>query len=93
MSEKIHDMFEIAEALPTDYKNRPRPADLVAFNLLNQLFPDHADMVSAAEHDEIWLAVTGEELEASSITQEQVNTLVQCGVHWDSCIDCLHMFV
>jgi hypothetical protein len=50
------------------------------------------DMVSAAEHDEIWLDVDCEEL-AKVITEDQVLELTRCGVHYDSGYDALKLFV
>lgn len=93
MSEKIKAMFDKFE---DDYSTAPepeRPWDLCAFNLLNALVPGHMDMVSCAEHDEIWLAVTPEELEAAGVTEEQVLQLVRWGVRYDDCLPSLAMFV
>ncbi len=69
--------------------NRP---DIHAFLLLDKLVPGTTDMVSAAEHDEIWLAVSPEELEKAA-TEEQIVELIRCGVRLDSSTDSLAMFV
>ncbi len=42
-------------------KLHPRP-DMCAFLLLDKLYPGVSDMVSAAEHDKIWLDVDCEKL-------------------------------
>lgn len=67
--------------------------DLHGFLLLAQLCPGTFDMVAAAEHDEITLDPSLEDLAASGITEEQVIELLRCGVRYDSDIDCLRMFV
>lgn len=53
--------------------------DIHAFILLNEIYPNTRDMVSAAEHDIIYLDVSLEDL-ADKITPEQVCDLVRCGV-------------
>jgi hypothetical protein len=68
--------------------NRP---DLCAFLLLDSLVPGTSDMVSAAEHDQIWLDVDLEKL-AAVITREDVDTLRRCGVVCDSETESLFMF-
>lgn len=69
-----------------------RRADLHAFILLDRLVPGPRDMVAAAEHDQIWLDVSLEDLAASAITEEQVVELVRCGVMVDEDTDSLSMF-
>lgn len=59
----------------------PRP-DLAAFLLLHRLVPDTCNMVSYAEHDQIFLDVSLEKL-APVITPDQVRYLVRCGCHMD----------
>jgi len=59
--------------------NRP---DLHAFLLLDELFPRPGmDIVGCAEHDEIWLNVSDEQL--ASLTDEQILELTRCGVRHD----------
>lgn len=60
--------------------------DLNAFLLLERLLPGEGDMISAAEHDEFFLDVDLEEL-AKVATEEDVKTLIRCGVcldEWES---------
>lgn len=71
---------------------RSKRPDLHAFLLLDELTPDTRDMVSSAEHDEIWLDVKIEAL-AEVITEEQFVDLIRCGVRYDSDVDSLAMFV
>jgi len=66
--------------------------DIHAFILLNQLCPGTRDMVSAAEHDEIFLDVEVDEL-SKAATKEQILELVRCGVRYDTSTDSLAMFV
>ena len=71
-------------------KRSQRP-DLHAFLLLDELFP-HAsrDMVCAADHDVIFLDVSGEQVE--TLTDDQILELSRCGVMHDNSNDCLFMF-
>jgi len=70
----------------------PRP-DLCAFLMLADLVPsDSGDIVTAAEHDEIYLAVDCEKL-AAAATSEHIRDLARCGVRYDESLDCLAMFV
>jgi hypothetical protein len=64
--------------------------DLAAFLLLDQLVPGKNDMVSASEHDEFFLSVDVEEV-AKVITEEQIVTLIRCGIRYSS-YDCFCMF-
>ncbi|MEQ8636876.1 hypothetical protein [Gimesia maris] len=58
-------------------KRSQRP-DLHAFLLLDELFPGNRDMVAAAEHDEIYLAIETEQ--AETLTDDQISELIRCGV-------------
>ena len=58
---------------------RSKRADLHAFMLLDELFPDDGDMVAAAEYDIIYLAPDPEEL-AKRATEAQVIELIRCGM-------------
>lgn len=70
-----------------------RRADLHAFNLLDRLVPGETDdMVVGAEHDEIYLAISGEAL-AAAVTPDQIVELIRCGVRYDDGTDSLCMFV
>lgn len=66
--------------------------DLHAFLLLDSLIPSNRSIISASEHDEIYLDIDLDEL-SKVITEEQVIELVRCGVRYDSDYDCLSMFV
>ena len=57
-------------------------ADLCAFLKLDQLVPGKTDMVSNAEHDEIFLEVSPEEL-AKVATEEDIIYLIRCGVNYN----------
>ncbi len=71
-------------------KRSKRP-DLHAFLLLDELFPGDTDLVSAAEHDEIYLDIDSDKLD--DLTDEQIQELVRCGVRFSKEFDCLCMFV
>jgi hypothetical protein len=66
--------------------------DMHAFIMLDRLFPNNVDMVSAAEHDEIWLDVEPDEL-SKVATEEQMIELIRCGVRYNHETDSLAMFV
>lgn len=71
-------------------KLHPRP-DLCAFLLLDSLMPGGRDMVCAAEHDEIYLDADCGML-AGVATEDDVLTLVRCGVRYSEDNECLAMF-
>jgi len=79
----IHERFEQFEGefLKFDrVKNkRSKRPDLHAFIVLDELFPDTRDMVSGAEHDEIFLSVDLGEFHAK-VSDDHILELVRCGV-------------
>lgn len=77
--EKHDDEFLKFERITDKISSRP---DLHAFTLLNRLCQGDEDMVCAAEHDEIFLAVTPDEVCAVA-TEEQLIDLHRCGVRCD----------
>jgi len=73
--------------------------DICAFLMLSEMAPAigrgsgrPVDIVSAAEHDEIFLATDCQQL-ATVATIEFVRDLVRCGVRYSEEYDCLCMFV
>jgi len=75
--EKFDDDFLKFDLIENKMSNR---TDLHAFMMLDKLFPGTGGMVSAAEHDEIYLDVDEDDFEKSDITEYQVRDLVRCGV-------------
>lgn len=72
-------------------KLNSRP-DLCAFLLLDTLAPNPGrDIVSSAEHDQIFLD-TDCEILAHVATEQDILTLARCGVMYDSETDSLSMF-
>lgn len=69
----------------------PRP-DICGFLKLHELVPGTREMVSAAEHDEIYLNVEPDAL-AEVATQDDITYLHRCGVRLDRSTDSLAMFV
>jgi hypothetical protein len=67
-------------------------ADLCAWAILDRLVPGDDDMVSSAEHDEIFLVVEPNEI-ADIATEEDIINLIRCGVRLDTQFDCFAMFV
>lgn len=86
---KLEDESLEFAGIETKLSSRP---DIHAFILLNQLLPGDRDMVSAAEHDQIWLDVDLDAL-AEVATADHIRQLETCGVHYDSSYDALYMFV
>lgn len=87
--DKHEDEFLKFEHVQNKLSNRP---DLHAFLLLDKLVPGNSDMVCSAEHDQIWLDVTPEEL-AAVATEEQIIELCRCGMVYDDELDSLFFFV
>ncbi len=66
--------------------------DLCAFLLLDKLLPNPGrDMVSGAEHDQIFLDADLDKL-AEVATEEDILTLCRCGVFYDDDVESLSMF-
>lgn len=86
--EKHNEEFLRFERVETKFSQRP---DLHAFILLDKIIPDDSDIISASEHDEIYLSVSPEEL-LKEATEEQLIELIRCGVRYDSQTDSLSMF-
>ena len=74
-------------------KTTQRP-DLLALILLDRLLPrcGEEDIICAAEHDQIWLDVDVERLN-EIIADEDLRTLVRCGVRYDEQNDALSLFI
>jgi hypothetical protein len=71
---------------------RARSRDIHAFLLLEELLPEDGCIISAAEHDIIYLDIDADQF-ANVATPEIIQELIACGVHLESDIDCLAMFV
>lgn len=70
-----------------------RRPDICAFVMLDAAVPGKGcDMVSGAEHDEIYLNIDPGKL-AEVATRDLIRDLVRCGVRYSSQFDCLAMFV
>lgn len=66
--------------------------DIHALILLDRLQPNPGrDIISCAEHDIVYLDIDTEKLN-EIITDQQVQELARCGVHYDSDGDGLAMF-
>lgn len=90
--EAVHDEFLMFRNIPEE--ERPCSSeDVCAFVYLDKLFPDekNRDMVSSAEHDEIWLRITEEQI--AMLTDVDILYLTRCGVIHDDEYDGLSMFV
>lgn len=91
MSDNPFDEFEDEWRYYFDSKAGFRK-DLRAFALLDEIVPGTSDIVSCAEHDEIYLSIEPEELFAKA-TKEQLRELVRLGVHYTEGEDSLTMNV
>lgn len=75
--EKHHEEYGKFDCIQKKFTKRP---DLHAFLLLETLLPDNvSDIVSAAEHDEIYLGVELSDL-AEVVKEENIIDLIRCGV-------------
>ena len=72
-------------------KLHARP-DVCAFLLIDKLCPGTEDIVVVAEHDQIFLSADVEDL-AKAATEEDIVTLIRCGVRIDDDNSGLAMFV
>ena len=96
MSESLRERFdryedEFLRFEKVENPRHPRP-DVCAFLILHDLAPDKGDMVSGAEHDEIFIDVSPDALDAAA-SDADILTLVRCGVRLDSYTGSLAMFV
>lgn len=82
---------EFLEFEKVEIKLSKRP-DIHAFILLDQLVPGDADIIAAAEHDEIYLDVEPEQLEKVA-SELQIIDLIRCGVRYDKQTGGFCMFV
>lgn len=87
--EEFESEFLKFERIEVKLNSRP---DLHAFILLNRIIPGTTDMVSAADHDQIYLAVDPDAL-AAVATKDELRDLCRCGVIHDSSVDSLAMHV
>ena len=76
--------------IPNIYRRSDSP-DICAFILLDALAPSGEDIISASEHDIIFLSTKIEDLKKNA-TEEDIIALMQCGIQYDSTYDCLTMF-
>jgi len=70
---------------------RSQRADLHAFLLLDELFPDDSGIVGRAKYNEIWLDPTPSQVEM--LSDAQILELVRCGVRYNDDNKALCMFV
>lgn len=87
--DRHEDEFLKFERVQNKLSKRP---DIHAFMLLDSLVPGKKDLVSAAEHDEIFLDVDVKKL-VKAATSEQLIDLHRCGVRYDEDGSGLCMFV
>lgn len=72
---------------------RSRRKDIHAFILLDELVPSKGDdIVSCAEHDQIWLDTDVQKL-LKVATEEQLIELHRCGVWYSEDVESLSMWV
>lgn len=94
MSLDLEEIFQKHNREFLKFENITNPlhptTDICAFLLLHKLVPSDRDMVSCAGHDEIWLRTDLDKL-AEVATEEDILTLVRCGVRLDD--NSLKMFV
>lgn len=87
--EKHEDEYSKFERIESPAHARP---DICAFLLLARLDESNRDMVAAAERDEIFLAPDPESVFIVA-TEEELLTLIRCGVRYDDELDSFAMYV
>jgi hypothetical protein len=92
----VETLFEIHESEYMKFdrienKLHHRP-DICAFLLLDSIVPNSGDMISAAEHDEIFLDTSCDDF-AERGTEDDVITLLRCGITYSGEYDCFRMMV
>lgn len=93
-TEELEALFEKHDELTWGDASEVGPTkrrDLNGFLLLERLLPGEGDIVCGAEHDEILLDATLEDL-AKVATEEDVMNLIRCGVRLDENRERLTMF-
>ena len=65
--------------------------DLHVFIVLDEWFPGNINIISAAEHDEIYLNISYEAI--CTLTDAQILELCRCGVSYNEEFSSLFMFV
>lgn len=88
----VNDDFLKFERIPESDRPFTSP-DICAFAMLDKRFPAErkSDMVSAAEHDEIWLRIESEQIQ--QLTDDEILYLTRCGVRYEDDTESLAMFV
>lgn len=87
--EDIEAVFNMASNRPTNFLLH----DIDGFIRLKQMgWPALNDILSAAEHDQVWLSIDIDWL-LGVITVDDINYLNDCGIHYDADYDSLYMFV
>lgn len=78
-----------------DLWKRHRRSDICAFLLLDKISPSKLTIISAAEHDEIWIHEAKVSLlfESGVLTEDHIVYLLRCGVRYDADHDSFVMFV
>lgn len=84
--EEMHDLFAAHEDEARHYdriavKLSDRP-DIHGMLMLNWLDPQTGDIISAADHDQVWFAAKPEVV-ARNITEDQVKDLLRCGIYFE----------
>lgn len=66
--------------------------DICGMLILDRLSPGDSDMVTAAEHDEIWFDVNAERV-AANATKDDILDIIRCGLRWDDDVESFTSFV
>ena len=86
--EAFSDDYAKFDRVKNKFSNR---SDIHAFILLDRLFPHSSEsIISAAEHDQYFLAIDIEEL--NELTDDQIQELVRCRIQFNDEFDCLAVF-
>jgi hypothetical protein len=77
--DRFEDEFLKFDRVATEDRLKTARPDLCAFLWLDKLVPENSDIIQAAEHDQIWMGCTLDDL-AAVVTEPIIRILVRCGV-------------
>ena len=89
LENEIRDKKLTFEGIGNKYSQRK---DLHAFILLDKIVPDNKYLISAAEHDAIYLDINIEDF-ISKVSKDQLMELLLFGIMYNSEYNCFIMFV
>jgi hypothetical protein len=92
LNERFEALYDKRKSFSDLQNKRHNSPDICAFLLLSELCPaPGCKIIKSLSHDEIFLNTNCHVLDAAS--DDDILTLISCGVRFDSKFDCLTMWV